>query len=399
MKFAKRLANISASPTMAVMQEAQRLKSQGIDVIDLGLGEPDFATPETIKQAGIDAIREDFTKYTSSAGIQELRQAVADQCNSQWGTEFSVAHVVISCGAKHSIYNLCMAIFEEGDEVLLPAPYWVTFPEAIKITGARPREVVTPEENEFILRVEDIEGKIASNTRGLIVNTPNNPTGAVIPGPIIGDLVDLARSRGIFMLFDECYDYFVYGHKSHVSAASFVKPSDDFIAIVGSMSKTYSMTGWRIGYCIAHPTLIKKITEFQSHQTGNPTSISQKAALFALQSDREMIREMRQEYERRREFVLRSLEEISGFSSVSPDGAFYMFPNVAECMREVGIATSEEFAKFLIQEARVATVPGSAFGMEGYIRISYATSMDNLKEAFTRIKDAVSSGLQQADVV
>ncbi len=282
MKLAKRFDQISASPTMAVMQEAQRLKKQGVDVIDLGPGEPDFGTPDSIKEAGIAAIREDFTKYTAAAGIQELRQAVADRYNLQWGTEFSAANVVISCGAKHSIYNVCMAIFEEGDEVLLPAPYWVTFPEAIKMTGASPQEIVTSEENEFILGVQDIEERIGSNTRGLIITTPNNPTGAVIPGPMLKELVDLVRSRGVFTLFDECYDFFVYGEKSHVSAASLVGPSDDFFAILGSVSKTYSMTGWRIGYCIAHPDLINKIAEFQSHQTGNPTSISQKAALFAM---------------------------------------------------------------------------------------------------------------------
>ena len=391
MKLAKRFNQISASPTMAVMQEAQRLKKQGVDVIDLGPGEPDFGTPDSIKEAGIAAIREDFTKYTAAAGIQELRQAVADRYNLQWGTEFSAANVVISCGAKHSIYNVCMAIFEEGDEVLLPAPYWVTFPEAIKMTGASPQEIVTSEENEFILGVQDIEERIGSNTRGLIITTPNNPTGAVIPGPMLKELVDLVRSRGVFTLFDECYDFFVYGEKSHVSAASLVGPSDDFFAILGSVSKTYSMTGWRIGYCIAHPDLINKIAEFQSHQTGNPTSISQKAALFALGTGPELIAEMKQEYEKRRDFVLPALQAIDGISCVRPDGAFYLFPNVSECMRKTGIGTSEEFAKFLIQEARVATVPGSAFGGEGYIRISYATSMENLKEAMTRIQQAVET--------
>ncbi|MEE8348522.1 MAG: pyridoxal phosphate-dependent aminotransferase [Acidobacteriota bacterium] len=391
MKFAKRLDQISASPTMAVMQEAQRLKSQGVDVIDLGPGEPDFSTPESIKEAGISAIRDNFTKYTAAAGIQDLRQAVADQYNRQWGTDFSAANVVISCGAKHSIYNVCMAIFEEGDRVLLPAPYWVTFPEAIKMTGASPQEFVTPEENGFILEAQDIEERIGSNTRGLIVTTPNNPTGAVIPGPKLEELVNLVRSREVFTLFDECYDFFVYGEEPHVSAASFVGPSDDFFAILGSVSKTYSMTGWRIGYCIAHPALVKKIAEFQSHQTGNPCSISQKAALFALGTDRELIAEMKQEYEKRRDFVLPTLQGIDGFSCVRPDGAFYLFPNVTECMRATGIPTSEEFAKFLIQEARVATVPGSAFGMEGYIRISYATSMEKLEEAMNRIQQAVKA--------
>ncbi|MDA2924062.1 pyridoxal phosphate-dependent aminotransferase [Acidobacteria bacterium AH-259-L09] len=390
MKFAKRLSGISTSPTMAVMQEAQQLRKQGIDVIDLGPGEPDFPTPDSIKQAGIEAIGEDFTRYTPAAGIQELRQAVADRFNQGWGTDFSGANVIITCGAKHAIYNVCMTVFEEGDEVLLPTPYWVTFPEVIKMTGALPREVVTAEENGFILGIEDLKGKLTSQSRGVIINTPNNPTGAVLPGSVIEEMVELARSKGIFLLFDETYDYFTYGDKSHVSLASFIKSSDNFFAIVGSVSKTYSMTGWRIGFCLGHLELINKIAEFQSHQTGNPTSISQKAALCALQSASELVKEMKEEYQRRRDFVLGSLQEIPGFACAPPDGAFYMFPNVSRCMHEMGIGTSDEFAKFLIQEAQVATVPGSAFGMEGYIRISYATSMENLREAFSRMKEVVS---------
>ncbi|MFQ5928971.1 MAG: pyridoxal phosphate-dependent aminotransferase [Acidobacteriota bacterium] len=390
MKFAKRLAGISTSPTLAVMQEAQQLRKQGIDVIDLGPGEPDFPTPDSIKQAGIEAIGGDFTRYTPAAGIQELRQAVADRFNQGWGTDFSGANVIITCGAKHAIYNVCMTVFEEGDEVLLPTPYWVTFPEVIKMTGALPREVVTAEENGFILRIEDLNGKLTSQSRGVIINTPNNPTGAVLPGSVIEEMVELARSKGIFLLFDETYDYFTYGDKSHVSLASFIKSSDNFFAIVGSASKTYSMTGWRIGFCLGHLELIKKIAEFQSHQTGNPTSISQKAALCALQSESGLVKEMKEEYQRRRDFVLGSLQEIPGFACAPPDGAFYMFPNVSRCMHGMGIGTSDEFAKFLIREARVATVPGSAFGMEGYIRISYATSMENLREAFSRMKAVVS---------
>jgi len=391
MRIAERLKGISASPTMAVMQEAQRLRSQGIDVIDLGPGEPDFPTPQLIKEAGVQAIEDNFTKYTAAAGIPELRQAVADLYNKTWGSDFSAANVVVSCGAKHVIYNLCMALFEEGDEVLLPAPYWVTFPEVIRVAGAIPREVITPEEDGFILRPEHLESSINSNSRGLIINTPSNPTGAVIPGPVLEELTRLAESKGIFTLFDECYDYFTYGEFSHVSGASLVKPSDEFFAIVGSVSKTFSMTGWRIGYCITNPELSKKIAEFQSHATGNPTSIAQKAALAALKAGPEIAREMKEEYRKRRDFVLESLADLPGFSCSRPDGAFYIFPNVRPCMEQVGIETSEEFAKFLIQEARVATVPGSAFGMEGYIRISYATSMETLKEAFVRIKSAIES--------
>lgn len=396
MKLTKRMANISPSPTMAVMQAAQQLKSQGIDVVDLGVGEPDFPTPQEIKQAGIDAIEADFTKYTATAGIPELRQEVADQYNRRWGTDFSGANVVVSSGSKHSIYNVCMALFEEGDEVLLPNPYWVTFPEVIKMTGAVPREVETSQENGFILQLEDVEKSMTSKSKGIIVNTPSNPTGAVIPGSILEELVDFARSKGLFILFDEAYDCFTYGGISHVSLASFVNSSEDFFAIVGSVSKTYSMTGWRIGYCVGHPDLAKKMTAYQSHQSGNPTSISQKAALYALQSDPRLVQEMREEYERRRDFVLRSLEELPGFTCPPPDGAFYVFPNVEGCLERMGLKTSEEFATFLIQEARVATVPGSAFGMEGYIRISYAASMKELEEAFSRIKAALPSGLEEA---
>ena len=396
MKLTKRMASISPSPTMAVMQAAQELKSQGIDVVDLGVGEPDFPTPQSIKQAGIDAIEGDFTKYTAAAGIPELRQAVADRYNQKWGTDFSGANVVASSGSKHSIYNVCMALFEEGDEVLLPNPYWVTFPEVIKMTGAVPCEVETSQENGFILQVEDVEKAITSKSKGIVVNTPSNPTGAVIPGPIVEELVDLARSKGLFILFDEAYDCFTYGESSHVSVASFVKSSDDFFAIVSSVSKTYSMTGWRIGFSVGHPDLMKKLTAFQSHQAGNPTSISQKAALYALQSDPRLVQEMKEEYEKRRDLVLRSLNELPGFSCPPPDGAFYVFPRVADCMERMGVSTSAEFSKFLIQEARVATVPGSAFGMEGYIRISYAASLDQLTEAFSRIKAALPSSLEEA---
>jgi aspartate aminotransferase len=390
------MASISPSPTMAVMQAAQELKSQGIDVVDLGVGEPDFPTPQSIKQAGIDAIEGDFTKYTAAAGIPELRQAVADRYNQKWGTDFSGANVVVSSGSKHSIYNVCMALFEEGDEVLLPNPYWVTFPEVIKMTGAVPREVETSQERGFILQVEDVEKAITSKSKGIIVNTPSNPTGAVIPGPIVEELVDLARSKGLFILFDEAYDCFTYGETSHVSLASFVKSSEDSYAIVSSVSKTYSMTGWRIGFSIGHPDLMKKLTAFQSHQAGNPTSISQKAALYALQSDPRLVQEMKEEYEKRRDLVLRSLNELPGFSCPPPDGAFYVFPNVSGCMERMGISTSEEFSKFLIHKARVATVPGSAFGMEGYIRISYAASVDQLTEAFSRIRAALPSSLEEA---
>lgn len=390
MRFARRLEGISASPTMAVMQQAQELKAQGIDVIDFGPGEPDFPTPQPIKEAGIQAIESDFTRYTPSAGIKELRQAVAEKYNREWDTGFSAEHVVITCGAKHAIYNVCMALFEEGQEVLNPAPYWVTFPEVIKMTGARPVDLLTREEDGFILQPADVEAQLTERTRGLIVNTPNNPTGAVIPGSQVEELAGLARRRNLFLLFDETYEYFTYDGQEHVSLARFIRPDDDFYALVGCVSKTFSMTGWRIGYLLTQRELARKINEFQSHQTGNPTSVSQKAAVAALRGGGEEVEQMKREYRRRREFVLEALKQIPGFRCPSPQGAFYVFPNVTRCMEAAGIETSEEFSRFLIQKARVTTVPGSAFGLEGYIRISYATSMENLREGLERIKNAVS---------
>jgi len=390
MKFAKRLLGISPSSTMTVMLKAQQLRDQGVDVIDLSVGEPDFDTPDSIKLAGIEAIRENFTKYTSAAGILELRQAVAEKFNRECNGQFSAANVMITCGAKHAIYNTCLALFESGNEVLIPVPYWVTFPEVIKMSGALPKKVMTYAEDGFVLQVKRVREQLSSKTSGVVFNTPNNPTGAVAPVAILRELVDLCRERDIFLLSDETYEYLTYGDEVHTSVASLIQPSDSFYAVVGSLSKTYAMTGWRIGFCVSHPERIEKMSAFQSHQTGNPTSISQWAAVSALKSGTDLVKPMQKEYQSRREFVISALEEIPGFSCALPSGTFYAFPDVSACMKMLGVNNSEELADFLIQEAAVAVVPGSAFGLEGYIRISYATSIEKLKEAFSRIRRIVS---------
>jgi len=374
---------------MAVMQEAQELRGQGIDIVDLGPGQPDFNTPELIRRAGVAAIEEGHTRYTPAAGTKELRQAVAEKYNLDWGTSFDFSNVVITSGAKHAIYNVCMAVFEAGDEVLVPCPYWVTFPEVVKITRAVPVTVPTEQDESFILSPGRVREKCTENTRGLIVNTPNNPTGAVLPREVVSELAELGRERDLFLLFDETYERLTYGGKRHVSLAEVAAKLDDGFAIVGSFSKSYAMTGWRVGYCVGPGSLIQKITEFQSHETGNPCSISQHAALAALDGGVEIVESMRREYERRRECVLRGLETIPGYRCAEPDGAFYVFPEVLESMQRLGISDSVEYAKFLLQEARVATVPGSAFGLEGHIRLSYATSTKNIEEALVRIRTAV----------
>jgi len=389
-RIAARLLGVSASPTMAVMQEVQELRAQGVDIIDLGPGQPDFDTPELICRAGIAAIEEGFTRYTPAAGTKELRQAVAEKYNRDCGTSFDFSNVVITSGAKHALYNVCMAVFQAGDEVLNPSPYWVTFPEVVKLTRAVPVTVPTMQDESFILSPERVREKLTEKTRGLIVNTPNNPTGAVLPREVVFELAELGRERNLFLLFDETYERFTYGGKIHVSLAEVAEELDDAFAIVGSFSKTYAMTGWRVGYCVGPRFLMQKITEFQSHETGNPCSISQQAALAALHGGVESFESMCREYEKRREYLLQGLETIPGYRCVEPDGTFYAFPEVSASMERMGISGSVDYANFLIQEARVATVPGSAFGLEGHIRLSYATSMKNIEEALERIRTAVA---------
>ncbi len=389
MRFAQRLGGITASPTIAVMQEALKLKAQGIDVIDLGPGEPDFPTPDPIKAAAIAAIENNFTNYTPTIGTAELRKGVANHFNRAWDCEFEAAHVALSSGAKHTIHNLCMSCFQEGDEVLIPAPYWVTFPEVVKVTEATPHIIETREEDNFELRPEVVEKAIGPRTKGLILNTPNNPTGAVIPQASLEEIYRICQERSVLLLSDETYDCFVYGGDRHFSIAAMANPDDPHFAIISSFSKTYSMTGWRVGYCITAAERIKKMADYQSHESGNPVSISQKAALAALSLDPLVITEMTDEYCYRRDLVLELVGQIPGVSCAQPKGAFYAYPNVSKAMRLTGCETSVDFSRLLIKEARVATVPGSAFGTEGYIRLSYATSRENLREGLTRMRRLV----------
>lgn len=375
---------------MMVMLEAEELRSQGVDVIDLGPGQPDFATPEPIKQAGIEAIVGNFTRYTASAGISELRQAIADSFNRRWGTRFGIPNVVVTAGAKQAVFNLCMAAFEEGDEVIVPSPYWVTFPEVVKLAGATPVHPMVPEDRGFVPDVDTVRRSLTDRTRGLILNTPNNPTGAVIPGSELEALAEMTQAEDLFLLSDETYEQFTYSDAAHVSAAAFLGEAAPGFAIVGSFSKVYSMTGWRIGFAVGHADLMTKVNEFQSHQSGNPCSISQQAALAALARDENAFETLRAEYGRRRRLVLDRLAGLPGFRCVPPSGAFYVFPNVREAMHLTGCEDSVEFSRLLLREAHVATVPGSAFGADGYIRLSYAAPPDLLEAAFDRLRDLLT---------
>ena len=388
MRLAKRVGRLSASPTMAVAAEASRLRSEGREVVDFSIGEPDFNTPDNIKGRGHRAIDENFTRYTSAPGIQDLREAVVEKYRHQYGVDYSVPEVVVSCGAKHTLFNLAFVLFEEGDEVLLPVPYWVTFPEQFKMVGAVPVEVMTREEDDFVLKASALEAKVTSRTRAMVVNTPNNPTGAVIPAEEMDRIVDLALDRELMIIFDECYEFFVFDGNKHTSLAQYAERAKHLSLLVNTASKTYAMTGWRIGYLVAPREIAKSVSNVQSH-SANPASVSQKAALESILGNQDSVPQMIAEYERRRRFVVERLNGMAGLSCASPGGAFYAFPNISSYFQG-DVRDSVEFSKWLLRQSGVAVVPGSAFGMEGHVRISFATSMENLATGMDLMENALS---------
>jgi len=389
MKLAKRVGSLSSSPTMAVMEEAARLRNEGREIIDFSIGEPDFNTPENIKSKGREAIDRNFTRYTPSAGIKDLREAVVLKYKNRYQVDYSVSEVAISCGAKHTLFNLAFVLFEEGDEVLLPVPYWVTFPEQLKMVGATPVEVETFEKDGFILRASALREKITTRTKAIIVNTPNNPTGAVIPPSEVESIVELAVAHNLLIIFDECYEYFVFDGNVHASLARFASKARHLSVLVNTASKTYAMTGWRIGYLVAPKEIVKAVNDLQSH-SANPASVSQKAAVESILGGQESVKAMIAEYERRRQYVVERLNAIRGLTCANPGGAFYAFPNVTHFLKGSAGGNSLQFSSFLLRQAGVAVVPGSAFGKEGHIRISFATSMENLEKGLDRMEEALA---------
>ena len=387
MRLAKRVGRLSPSPTMAVSEEANRLRSEGRSVVDFSIGEPDFNTPDNIKGVGHRAIDDNFTRYTSAPGIKDLREAVVEKYRRQYGVDYSVPEVVISCGAKHTLFNLAFALFEEGDEVLLPVPYWVTFPEQFKMVGAVPVEVMTREEDDFVLKASALEAKVTSRTRAMVVNTPNNPTGAVIPAEEMDRIVDLALDRDLMIIFDECYEFFVFDGNKHTSLAQYADRARQVSLLVNTASKTYAMTGWRIGYLVAPREVARSVSNVQSH-SANPASVSQKAALESILGNQDSVSQMIAEYERRRRYVVERLNGMPGLSCATPGGAFYAFPNISSYFGSE-VRDSVDFSTWLLRQSGVAVVPGSAFGMEGHVRISFATSMENLVTGMDLMEEAL----------
>ncbi len=383
MQLAERINAIAVSPTLAVMAEAERYKARGIDVVDFGPGEPDFPTPDHIKRAAIAAIEQNFTKYTATAGIAPLRKAICEWHTAQFGSAYAPNECIVSVGGKHAIFNAVSVLINPGDEVLIPVPYWVSFPDIVKYAGGRPEYIPTEAKDGFRLRAEQVDRAIGPRTRILIVNSPNNPTGAVVPPDEFVRILEVCRRRGVWLLSDECYSHFTYGEARPFSIASATDAKESIITI-GSCSKTFSMTGWRVGYALAPAPLVDAMLKLQSQSTSNPTSIAQHAAVGAMKGPMDSVGTMLAEYARRRERIIAGLRGIRGITCTEPQGAFYVFPNFDALLHD-GIQSTADLARQLLEREHIAVVPGEAFGAPGYMRFSYATSMERIEEGLKRL--------------
>ncbi len=386
--LSQRARNINPSPTLTVDAKAKAMKAEGHDVVNFGVGEPDFDTPENIKEAGIRAIREGYTKYTPAGGILPLKQAVVDKFKGDNGLEYSTNEIVISCGAKHTLYGLAEALFDPGDEVIIPAPYWVSYPEQVRLTGATPVILETSEDSGFVLDPEALKAVVTSKTKALILNSPSNPTGGVYDRAALERIAEIAVANNIVVISDEVYETLIYDGMKHVSIASLGAEIKALTVVVNAVSKSYAMTGWRIGYAGGPVDVIKAVTNIQGQSTSNPCSIAQHAAIEALTGPQDMIATMLVEFDKRRKRLVEGLNAIEGISCQMPRGAFYAFPNVKALYRGE-IKGSEDLSMFLLEEAKVALVHGAAFGSDDHVRVSYATSMEDIEKALARIAEAV----------
>jgi aspartate aminotransferase len=379
------VAQMQSSATMAAMQAAEALRASGANVCDFGAGEPDFDTPGNIKQAADRAMRAGRTKYTAAGGIRELTRAIIDFYKREFGTEYQPNEVMATAGGKQAVFNAVVTLLNPGDECLIPKPYWVTFPEIAVFTGGKPIFIET-EETDFVLTLEQVEQAITPRTKLLILNSPSNPSGRVLPPADFRRILELAAERGIYVVSDECYLRFVYPPGEVFSAASLPAELRARLCIAGSFSKTYAMTGWRMGYALAPAEWTRAMLKVQGHSTSNANSIAQWAAVEALTGPQESVRIMLAEYTARRAWLLNELRNIPGIKCSEPEGAFYAFPDVRGCLKK-DLKTSGDFAQRLLEEEQTVVTDGAGFGAEGYIRISYATSMEQIKEGIKRIKN------------
>ncbi|MDQ0350830.1 aspartate aminotransferase [Alkalibacillus filiformis] len=386
MELADRVQSLTPSTTLAITSKAKALKAEGHDVIGLGAGEPDFNTPQYILDAAKEAMEEGKTKYTASGGLPELKEAIINKFKRDQGIDYHNNEIIVTTGAKHALYTLFQVLLNRGDEVIVPIPYWVSYPEQIKLAEGQPVYVKASEDNSFKITPKQLEESITEYTKAVVLNSPSNPTGVLYTADELKALGEVALKHNIFIVSDEIYEKLIYGEKEHVSVAQLSDELKEQTIIINGVSKSHSMTGWRIGYAAGNQTIIQAMTNLASHATSNPTSIAQYAAIAAYNHSEEEIDQMKVAFEERLNKLYNWLLEIPNVTCVKPDGAFYLFPNVKKVVEQSPFDSVDEWVKQLLEEEKLAIVPGSGFGAEDNVRLSYATSLDQLEEAATRLK-------------
>lgn len=393
MRLAERVSRIKPSATLEIAAKAAAMKSEGIDIIGFGAGEPDFDTPENVKKAAIEALKKGYTKYTPVSGINGLKDAIIAKLQRENGLTYNRDEIIVSCGAKHSLYNIAQAMFEEGMEVIISSPYWVSYPELIHLAGATPVIVNTSEEEDFLLTSEKFERAITKRTKALILNYPSNPTGATYDLERLEEIARIAVKHNIYIISDEVYEKLIYTDLRHISIASLGEEIKELTILVNGLSKTYSMTGWRLGYTAGQKTLITAMNNIQSQSTSNPTSFAQYGGIEALNGKQDDVFKMVEEFKKRRDYIVRRLNMMRGISCFNPSGTFYVFPKISyyygKNFKGHTIRNSMEMTEYLLKEGHVAVVPGTAFGADNYLRLSFATSMKNIEGGLNRIEDAL----------
>lgn len=386
--------SISPSPTLSLDAKYKQMKKDGIPVVGFGAGEPDFNTPDNIKAAAVKAIEENITKYTPASGTVELKKAICKKFKDDHGLDYGIENIVVSNGGKHSLTNIFMAICDDGDEVIIPTPFWVSYPEMVKMAGGVPTFLETTEEDGFKFTPEALESCITTKTRALVLNTPSNPTGMVYPEETLKKIAEIAVKHGIYVIMDEIYEKLVY-EGSHKNIATFGEDIKNLTITVNGMAKAYAMTGWRIGFTASNADVAKAMSNIQSHATSNPNSIAQAASVEALLGDQESVSLMRAEYIKRRDYMVERINSIDGISCLKPNGAFYIFMNVKKLLGTERYGkvfnTASELCDDILERALVAMVPSEGFGIDGYVRLSYATSMENIKEGLDRIEKYIKN--------
>lgn len=393
MKFASRIGQIKPSPTMAMSAKTKEMVAKGIDVTDFGLGEPDFNSPEVALQAGIQAIQTGHTKYTPPSGTDEIKEAIIQKLKTENHLDYGKKEIIVSCGAKHTLYNIAQVLFEKGDEVIIPAPYWVSYPDQVLLNDAKPVIVETREEDQFLMTPVQLQKAMTPRTKAVIFNYPSNPTGSSYGAQHLEAFAPLLASTPAWIVSDEIYEKFLYDDAVHTSIASLSPELKNKTIVVNGVSKAYSMTGWRIGYAAGPKEVIEAMSMVQSQSTSNPTSISQKAAAAALHGGASFIQTMVAEFDKRRIFIVERLNRMPGIRCSKPAGSFYVFPNVkgllGKAYQQHKINSSSQLASFLLEEGGVSTIPGEAFGAAGYLRLSYAVSKEVLTKGLDKIEKAI----------